>query len=182
VKVAPTSIPGVLLIDPIVHRDHRGLFLELWSDARYEAAGMAGAFRQDNHSRSIRGTLRGLHYQLEPPQGKLVQCVHGTIFDVAVDLRRSSATFGRWLGVTLSAEEPRQLYIPPGLAHGFYVISPVADVIYKCTEIYVEEQDRCLRWDDPALAIDWPLADKAGPRLSDKDAAGLALREAPTFP
>jgi dTDP-4-dehydrorhamnose 3,5-epimerase len=182
VNVAQTSIPGVLLIDTIVHRDYRGLFVELWSENRYAAMGIPEVFRQDNHSQSVGGSLRGLHYQIEQPQGKLVQCLTGSVFDVAVDLRRSSPTFGRWLGVTLSAQTHQQLWIPAGMAHGFYVLSESADVIYKCTEAYSQAAERCIRWDDPTLAIDWPLVAGTSPRLSPKDAAGLLLTEAPTFP
>jgi dTDP-4-dehydrorhamnose 3,5-epimerase len=136
---------------------------------------------QDNHSRSVRGTLRGLHYQLDRPQGKLVQVAVGAIFDVAVDLRRSSATFGRWVGQELSDDNHRQLWVPPGFAHGFYVLSDVADVLYKCTEPYLAQLDRTLRWDDPTLAIAWPL-DGGRPLLSARDATAPGLREAAPFP
>ena len=138
-------------------------------------------FVQDNHSRSVRHTLRGLHYQVERPQGKLMTVITGEVFDVAVDLRRSSATFGRWSGVRLTEDTHEQLWIPPGFAHGFYVLSERADLVYKCTDYYSAELDRTLAWDDPDVAIDWPLMESAPPLLSAKDAAGLRLRDAPTY-
>jgi dTDP-4-dehydrorhamnose 3,5-epimerase len=161
--------------------DPRGFFMETWHADRYAAAGLGCSFVQDNHSRSVRGTLRGLHYQLDRPQGKLVQVAVGAIFDVAVDLRRSSATFGRWVGQELSDDNHRQLWVPPGFAHGFYVLSDVADVLYKCTEPYLAQLDRTLRWDDPTLAIAWPL-DGGRPLLSARDATAPGLREAAPFP
>jgi dTDP-4-dehydrorhamnose 3,5-epimerase len=182
VKVTPTELPDVLLIEPVVHGDGRGFFLETWRAPRYRHAGIDVAFVQDNHSRSVIGTLRGLHYQVEQPQGKLVSVVTGTIFDVAVDLRDSSPTFGQWVSALLSDENHHQLWIPPGFAHGFYVLSPSADVIYKCTAAYAAEHERCIRWDDPELAIAWPLINGRAPLLSPRDAAGAALREADTYP
>jgi dTDP-4-dehydrorhamnose 3,5-epimerase len=182
VKVTPTAIPEVLLIEPVVWRDQRGFFLETWHAGRYAEMAIGRPFVQDNHSRSVRGTLRGLHYQIQQPQGKLVHTVVGAVFDVAVDLRRSSPSFRRWIGVELSEANHRQLWVPPGFAHGFYVLSEVADLVYKCTEFYAAEHERTVRWDDPELAIDWPLTDTAPPLLSSKDAAGLALGAAPTFP
>jgi dTDP-4-dehydrorhamnose 3,5-epimerase len=182
VKVTPTGIPDVLLVEPEVHGDERGFFLETWHAARYAGAGIDLPFVQDNHSRSVRGTLRGLHYQVERPQGKLVRVITGEIFDVAVDLRRSSATFGRWVGAVLSGDHQRQLWVPPGFAHGFYVTSESADVIYKCTDYYAREHDRTLRWNDSEVGIVWPLLDGRAPLLSAKDTAGLALRDAPTYP
>ena len=181
-NVSPTSIPDVRLIEPIVRTDARGFFLETWHAARYAEAGIDLPFLQDNHSRSVRGTLRGLHYQIEQAQGKLVQVVTGSAFDVAVDLRRGSPTFARWVGVELSEENHRQLWIPPGFAHGFYVLSAQADVIYKCTAPYAAEHERTLRWDDPAIGIAWPFADRDPPLLSPKDAAGLPFRAAPLYP
>lgn len=181
-NVAPTSIPDVLLIEPVVRTDERGFFLETWHAARYAAVGIAGPFVQVNHSRSVRGTLRGLHYQIEQPQGKLVQVVTGTVFDVAVDLRRGSPSFRRWVGVELSELNHRQLWVPPGFAHGFYVLSEQADLVYKCTDFYAAEHERTVRWDDSELAIDWPLIGHAPPLLSSKDAAGLALGAAPVYP
>lgn len=181
-NVAPTSIPDVLLIEPVVRTDERGFFLETWHAARYAAVGIAGPFVQVNHSRSVRGTLRGLHYQIEQPQGKLVQVVTGTVFDVAVDLRRGSPSFRRWVGVELSELNHRQLWVPPGFAHGFYVLSEQADLVYKCTDFYAAEHERTVRWDDSELAIDWPLIGHAPLLLSSKDAAGLALGAAPVYP
>ena len=148
-KVSPTAIPDVLLIEPIVHRDQRGYFVETWRAAQYADIGIDGPFVQDNHSRSVKGTLRGLHYQIGRPQGKLVRVATGAVFDVAVDLRRSSATFGRWVGVMLSGENFRQLYIPPGFAHGFCVLSPTVDVEYKCTDFYDPGDEVTIAWDDP---------------------------------
>jgi dTDP-4-dehydrorhamnose 3,5-epimerase len=180
VIVTPTAIPDVLLVQPVVHGDDRGFFVETWHQARYGAAGVTLPFVQDNHSRSQRHTLRGLHYQVEHPQGKLVHAAAGAVFDVAVDLRRSSAMFGRWVGAVLSDENHHQLWIPPGFAHGFYVLSAEADVVYKCTAPYIREHDRALRWDDRRLAIAWPLVGAAPPLLSarDADAPGLDLAEA----
>lgn len=180
--ITPTTLPEVLLIEPTAHGDQRGFFVETWRQDRYAAAGIPGPFVQDNHSRSVRHTLRGLHYQVQQPQGKLVRATMGTIFDVAVDMRRSSPTFGRWVGAVLSDTNHRQLWIPPGFAHGFYVLSDVADLIYKCTALYAAECDRALRWDDPALGIEWPLADGAAPLLSAKDAAAPSFREAEAYP
>jgi dTDP-4-dehydrorhamnose 3,5-epimerase len=181
VKVTATSISDVLVIEPVVHGDARGFFLESWHAERYAGAGIALPFVQDNHSRSVRGTLRGLHYQIEQPQGKLVRVVTGEVFDVAVDLRRSSPTFGRWVGEVLSGDNRRQLWVPPGFAHGFYVLSESADLLYKCTEFYVPQHDRTLRWDDSDVGVTWPLLDGCPPLLSPKDAAGLSFRDAPTF-
>ncbi|MGH7498866.1 MAG: dTDP-4-dehydrorhamnose 3,5-epimerase [Gemmatimonadales bacterium] len=180
-NVIQTAIPGVLLIEPVVRADARGFFLEAWHEQRYRAAGIDLPFVQDNHSRSGRGTLRGLHYQIQQPQGKLVRVAAGEVFDVAVDLRRSSLTFGRWVGAVLSAENHRQLWVPPGFAHGFYVLSESADLLYKCTDLYASDHDRTLRWDDPDVGVEWPLAGGA-PLLSAKDAAGAAFRVADTYP
>jgi dTDP-4-dehydrorhamnose 3,5-epimerase len=182
VKFTPTDIPDVVVIEPAVYQDARGFFLESWHEARYAQAGIRLPFVQDNHSRSVCGTLRGLHYQSPRPQGKLVRAASGEIFDVAVDLRRSSPTFGRWVGVTLSDENRRQLWVPPGFAHGFYVTSESADIIYKCTDYYAPEHDRTLRWDDPDVGVAWPLVGGHGPLLSPKDAAGAPFREAPGYP
>jgi dTDP-4-dehydrorhamnose 3,5-epimerase len=182
VKVTPSELSDVLILEPTVHRDARGFFLESWHEERWRSLGLPARFVQDNHSHSTRGTLRGLHYQTEKPQGKLVRVVSGVVFDVAVDLRRSSPTFGRWVGETLTASDQRQLWIPPGFAHGFYVLSDSADVLYKCTEYYLPAADGAVRWDDPELAIPWPLLSGCPPILSAKDAAALSLREAPTYP
>ena len=180
--VTPTAIPDVLLVRPVVHGDQRGFFVETWHERRYADAGIPARFVQDNHSRSTRHTLRGLHYQVGRPQGKLVRCALGAIFDVAVDLRRSSPTFGRWVGAELSDENQHQLWIPPGFAHGFYVLSERADLLYKCTELYAAELDRALRWDDSTLAIQWPLAGDGPPLLSGKDAAAAGLAEVELYP
>ena len=176
-KVETTALPGVLVIEPVVHRDARGFFLETWRSERYADAGLPPSFVQDNHSRSARGTLRGLHYQVEVVQGKLVRCSMGEVYDVAVDLRRGSPAYGRWVGVSLSDRDHRQLWIPPGCAHGFYVTSESADVVYKCTAPYAPAHERVIRWDDPDLAIAWPL--QGAPMVSPRDAAGLAFRDAP---
>jgi dTDP-4-dehydrorhamnose 3,5-epimerase len=180
VKVSPTAIADVLIIEPVVHRDQRGFFLESWHEEKFRRAGLDLRFVQDNHSGSVANTLRGLHYQIERPQGKLVWAVAGEIFDVAVDLRRSSPSFGRWVGVTLSPENRRQLWIPPGFAHGYYVTGAGAEVVYKCTDLHFPQHERTLRWNDPAIGIEWPVL--AGPPLtSAKDAAGLPFESAPTF-
>ncbi len=180
--VTPTAIPEVLLIQPVVHGDPRGFFVETWHEVRYAAAGIPGPFVQDNHSRSVRHTLRGLHYQARRPQGKLVRATLGAVFDVAVDLRRSSATYGSWVSAVLSDENHHQLWVPPGFAHGFYVLSAQADLTYKCTELYAPELDRALRWDDPALGIEWPLAPAVPPIFSVKDAAAAAFADVEAYP
>lgn len=180
-KVHETAIPGVLVIEPVVHRDARGYFLETWREARYRTAGVALPFVQDNQSRSSRGVVRGMHYQLESPQGKLITVARGGIFDVAVDLRRSSPAFGRWVGVELSDANHRQLWIPPGCAHGFCVQSETADVVYKCTAPYLASDEHCLRWDDPSVGIEWPLGGVA-PVVSPRDAAAPGLADAATYP
>jgi dTDP-4-dehydrorhamnose 3,5-epimerase len=183
VKVTPTAtIPEVLVIEPTVHRDERGFFLESWHEERLAASGLVAHFVQDNHSRSRRGTLRGLHYQLGSSQGKLVRVVSGEVYDVAVDLRRSSPTFGKWVREGLTAENQKQLWIPPGFGHGFYVLSEWADLLYKCTSYYAPGQDRSLRWDDPTIGIDWPIAGGSAPVLSRKDADAPLLRDAETYP
>jgi dTDP-4-dehydrorhamnose 3,5-epimerase len=178
VRVEPTSLPGVMIVEPRVFADPRGFFMETYQKARFEEAGLAHEFVQDNQSHSIRGTLRGLHYQIQHPQGKLVRVVRGEVFDVAVDLRRSRPTFGRWIGIYLSEENKRQLYIPPGFAHGFCVISEEADFFYKCTDYYHPESERTVLWNDAALGIDWPVRE---PLVSDKDRQGAPLSEAETF-
>jgi len=180
-RFVPTAIPEVMIIEPQVFGDARGFFMETWHAGKFAAGGLDLHFVQDNHSRSAQGILRGLHYQINQPQGKLVRVVRGAVFDVAVDLRRSSPSFGRWVGVELSEDNHRQLWVPPGFAHGFYVMSESADFVYKCTELYAPEHERCLRWDDPALAIAWPLRDGAAPLLSAKDAAGASLRDAEVY-
>ena len=177
-KVERLAIPEVILFTPPRYGDTRGFFSETFNARRFAEAGVKAPFVQDNHSRSTRGTLRGLHYQVEVVQGKLVRCSQGEVFDVAVDLRRGSPGYGRWVGVTLSDREQRQLWIPPGFAHGFYVLSETADLVYKCTAPYAPAHERIIRWDDPDLAIAWPLRGGA-PLVSPKDAAGLAFRDAP---
>jgi dTDP-4-dehydrorhamnose 3,5-epimerase len=172
-NVIATSIPDVLIIEPKVFSDARGFFKETYQAERYAAAGMPSTFVQDNISRSRRGTLRGLHFQLKRPQGKLVQALSGRIFDVAVDLRRNSPSYGKWVGAELSDTNHRQVYIPPGFAHGFCVLSESADLFYKCTDLYFAEHERTLLWNDPAVGIQWPL--EAPPILSDKDRRGAAL-------
>lgn len=173
-KFTETKITGVILIEPRVFRDDRGYFLESFQRERYAEAGIALEFVQDNHSYSSRGTLRGLHAQNRKPQGKLVRVVEGEVFDVAVDVRPESDTFGQWVGVTLSADNFHQLYIPPGLAHGFCVLSDVAQFEYKCTDYYDPDGEVSIRWDDPDIAIDWPIK---APVLSAKDADGVSLAE-----
>ena len=179
-KHVATDLPDVLLIQPQVHQDARGFFVESYNARAFAEAGIPGPFVQDNHSRSAAGVLRGLHYQIQQPQGKLVRVIRGEVFDVAVDLRRSSPRCGRWVGVTLSADNHRQLWIPPGFAHGFYVLSDSADVLYKTTAYYAPQHERTLRWDDPDIAIRWPL--RGTPELSGKDAAATPLREAELYP
>ena len=173
-NVTATGLDGVLLIEPDVHRDARGFFLESWHERKYREAGVPGTFVQDNHSRSVRGTLRGLHAQRRRPQGKLVRVLHGEIFDVAVDIRPGSVTFGRWVSATLSAENFRQIFVPKGFAHGFCVLSAEAEIEYKCTELYDRADELGVRWDDPEIGIAWPLKE---PLLSQKDAALPSLRE-----
>lgn len=180
-KFIETRIPDVVIVEPTVFGDERGFFMETWERRKFAAAGLDSEFVQDNHSRSVRGTLRGLHYQIEQPQGKLVRVTRGAVFDVAVDVRRSSPTFGQWVGVELSAENKRQLWVPPRFAHGFYVTSEVAEFQYKCTDFYAPEHERSIRWDDPELAIEWPLVEGGEPLLSDKDRAGLALADAEVY-
>lgn len=181
VRAEPTDIPGVVILEPRVFEDERGFFFESYNDRAFaEATGLDPRFVQDNHSRSLRGVLRGLHYQVPPhAQGKLVRAVSGRIWDVAVDLRTSSPTFQQWVGVELDDESPRQLWIPPGFGHGFVVLSEFADVVYKTTDYYAPDCDRSLRWDDPEIGIEWPLDGE--PVLSPKDAAAPGLREAEVF-
>lgn len=179
-RVAATELPDVLLIEPQVFGDPRGFFFESYNRRALAAAGLAGEFVQDNHSRSIRGVLRGLHYQIEHAQGKLVRVAAGEVFDVAVDIRKSSPTFGRWTGMALSAQNRRMLWIPPGFAHGFLVVSDAAEFLYKTTDYWYPEFERCLLWNDPALGIAWPLA--GVPTLTAKDAAGRPLALADLYP
>jgi dTDP-4-dehydrorhamnose 3,5-epimerase len=180
-KVTPTSLPEVVVLEPQVFGDARGFFFESYNQRKMEQAlGISMGFVQDNHSRSARGVLRGLHYQVPNPQGKLVRAVVGAVFDVAVDVRRGSPTFGRWESDVLSAENKRQLWVPPGFAHGFLVLSEAAEVLYKTTDYYHPEHEHCIRWDDPRIGIAWPL-DGLTPIVSPKDAAGKPLVEARVF-
>ena len=177
-KVTPCHLSDVLIIEPKVFGDDRGFFSESFNAAAFErATGVTESFVQDNHSRSERGVLRGLHYQLRQPQGKLIRVVQGEIYDVAVDIRSGSPTFGQWVGVTLSAENKKQLWVPVGFAHGFIVVSEIAEVLYKTTNYYAPEHERSIRWDDPDLAIDWPC-EALPPKLSAKDAAAVSLADA----
>jgi dTDP-4-dehydrorhamnose 3,5-epimerase len=175
VKITPTPLAGVLIIEPKVFADHRGFFLETYNEQRYQENGLPLRFVQDNHSRSTRGILRGLHYQIKKPQGKLVWCVQGEIYDVAVDVRRGSPTYGQWFGMTLDSTKKQQLYVPPGLAHGFAVVSETAEVYYKCTDFYDPKDEGGIIWNDPDLKITWPIDQ---PTLSPKDAALPALKNA----
>ena len=173
-KVSSCAIADVLLIEPKVFGDERGFFFESFNQNAFnKATGLAVNFVQDNHSKSARNVLRGLHYQIQQPQGKLVRVTAGEVFDVAVDIRRSSPTFGQWVGEILSADNKRQLWVPPGLAHGFVVLSESAEFLYKTTDYYAPEHERCIRWNDPAIGIDWPLY--GDPVLSAKDAKGAAF-------
>ncbi|MBU0674698.1 MAG: dTDP-4-dehydrorhamnose 3,5-epimerase [Proteobacteria bacterium] len=173
----PLAIPDVVLITPRVFGDDRGFFMETWQARTFAEAGLDVNFVQDNHSRSRQGILRGLHYQFNHPQGKLIRVVSGEVFDVAVDLRRGSPSFGGWVGEILSAENKRMLWVPPGFAHGFYVVSDTADFVYKCTDYYAPQDERAIRWDDPDLAIAWPLVNNQPPLLSEKDQAASWLRD-----
>ncbi len=179
-KAIPQAIPEVLLLEPRVFGDERGFFYESFNQRQFEeAVGRSVSFVQDNHSRSVKNVLRGLHYQVQQPQGKLVRVVQGEVFDVAVDIRRSSLTFGKWVGVILSAENKHQLWVPEGFAHGFVVLSDTAEFLYKTTDYYAPEHERCIAWDDDDLAIDWPI--EQAPALSGKDSQGHTLFQAEVF-
>lgn len=180
-KITPLVIPDVWLFEPQVHGDDRGYFMETFRQSHFQDKGVNVEFVQDNQSRSVQGTLRGLHYQLQYPQGKLARILSGEVFDVAVDLRRSSPTFGQWVGEVLSVDNKKQLWIPPGFAHGFYVLSETAELAYKCTEYYHPEDDQSLLWKDPALGINWPLINEQ-PILSAKDQFASDLANAALFP
>jgi dTDP-4-dehydrorhamnose 3,5-epimerase len=180
-KITPTAIPDVWILEPQVHGDDRGYFMETFRQSHFAEKGLQLEFVQDNQSRSVQGTLRGLHYQLEYPQGKLARILSGEVFDVAVDLRKRSPTFGQWVGEVLSAENKKQLWIPPGFAHGFYVISETAELAYKCTEYYHPEDDYSLLWNDSQIGIDWPLV-SAEPLLSQKDREAPPLAESSYYP
>nr|WP_298249129.1 dTDP-4-dehydrorhamnose 3,5-epimerase [uncultured Halomonas sp.] len=175
------AIPDVVLLTPKVFGDERGFFMETFRQSEFEAHCGNVTFVQDNHSMSAHGILRGLHYQLEKPQGKLVRVTRGEVFDVAVDMRASSPTFGQWVSATLSAENKQLLWVPPGFAHAFYVVSDEAEFQYKCTDYYNPGDEYCLRWDDPTLAIDWPLVNGKAPRVSEKDGKGDSFVDAATF-
>ena len=175
------NIPDVVLIEPKVFGDHRGFFMETFRDDEFKKRIAPVTFVQDNHSKSSRGILRGLHYQIRHPQGKLVGVISGEVFDVAVDLRRSSPFFGQWTGTILSAENKRMLWVPPGFAHGFYVLSPEAEFTYKCTDYYAPDHERSVLWNDPAISIDWPVIPGISPVLSQKDSQGMPLANAEVF-
>lgn len=180
-KFIPTAIPDVVLIEPRVFGDQRGFFMETWNARPFAEAGIDVSFVQDNHSRSGAHTLRGLHYQIRQPQGKLVRVIHGEVLDVAVDIRRGSPTLGRWVSERLSAENRKMLWVPPGFAHGFYVLSDVAEFTYKCTDYYAPAHERSILWNDPDLALDWQILPGTQPLLSEKDAAGVPFRQAELF-
>ncbi len=181
-RFTPTAISDVILIEPTVHGDARGFFMETWRESTFREAGIDTHFVQDNHSKSVQHTLRGLHYQVQQAQGKLVRVIAGEVFDVAVDLRRGSSSFGKWVGEILSDENRHQMWVPPGFAHGFLVLSESAEFIYKCSDYYAPEFERTLKWDDPTVGIEWPLPKGVAPLLSDKDRAGAVLAEAEVYP
>lgn len=181
-KITASSLPEVLIVEPQVFGDERGFFMESYQEQKMVAGGIEASFVQDNHSGSQQGILRGLHYQLKQAQGKLVRVVVGEVFDVAVDVRASSPNCGKWFGLRLSAENRRQLWVPPGFAHGFYVLSEWAEFVYKATDYYAPEHERSIRWDDPDIGIAWPLLPGQEPRLSKKDEAGVALDRAELYP
>lgn len=180
-RFLPLEIPDVVKIEPQVFTDARGFFLESYHREQFRAAGLSTEFVQDNHSGSRRGALRGLHYQIRQPQGKLVRVIAGQVFDAAVDLRRSSPTFARWVGTVLSAERKDQLWIPPGFAHGFYVLSDWAEVLYKATDYYAPAWERSLLWNDPAIGIEWPIPEGDEPLVSDKDKQGTLVAQAEVY-
>lgn len=180
-NLTKTSIPDVQIIEPVLHGDHRGFFMESWRDEWASELGSDIHFVQSNHSKSSQGTLRGLHYQIKHPQGKFVRVIQGEIYDAVVDMRQSSETFAQWEGVILSEDNRRSLWVPPGFAHGFYVISETAEIIYKCTDYYAPEYERCLLWNDPVLGINWPLHDKEI-LISDKDATGMRFAQSEYYP
>ena len=181
-EFVPTAIPDVVIVRPKVFGDSRGFFLETWEERKFAAGGLNMHFVQDNHSRSSRGVLRGLHYQMVQPQGKLVRVVTGAVYDVAVDVRRSSPTFGKWVGVELSEENHQMLWVPPGFAHGFLVLSERADFVYRCTDFYLPQAERTILWSDPDLNIDWPIPAGTQPTVSPKDVVGKRFKDAEPFP
>ena len=178
----PTEIPDVVLIRPRVFGDPRGFFFESWEERKFAAAGLGVKFVQDNHSRSVRHTLRGLHYQIQQPQGKLVRVTKGEVFDVAVDLRRSSPRFGQWVGRVLSHADHCMLWVPPGFAHGYLALSDEIDFLYKCTDFYAPQHERAIRWDDPQIRVRWPLPAGMAPLLSAKDAIAPLFKDAECYP
>jgi len=180
-KYIQLNLPDVFLIEPEVFGDHRGFFMETFREDEFEKNLSCASFVQDNHSKSGQGILRGLHYQIQHPQGKLVRVISGEVFDVAVDLRKSSPFFGKWSGAVLSAENKKMLWVPPGFAHGFYVISREAQFVYKCTDYYAPSHERCIIWNDPSIGIDWPIIPGTSPVLSRKDETGLSLKDAEVF-
>ena len=180
-KFTPTEIPDVVLIEPEVFGDERGYFMETWHLEKFSRAGISDRFMQSNQSKSEQRILRGLHYQIKHPQGKLVHVISGAVFDVAVDLRRSSPSFGQWVGKTLTEENKHMLWVPPGFAHGFYVISDGAEFVYQCTDTYYPEHERCIRWDSADLGIEWPLPKGQSPILSEKDRNGELFNQADYF-
>lgn len=180
-KITETKIPAVKLIEPKVFGDERGFFMETWNEKAFREAGIDAAFVQDNHSRSVKNTLRGLHYQIKQPQGKLVRVTRGEVFDVAVDLRTNSPTFGQWVGEYLSEENNRMLWVPPGFAHGFLVTSETADFQYKCTDFYAPEHERSIHWADKKLAINWPLDKGTEPLVSQKDKQAVSFDQAEKY-
>jgi dTDP-4-dehydrorhamnose 3,5-epimerase len=179
-KIEATNIPDVLVLEPAVHGDHRGFFMETWRKEWFSEFAPGLEFVQDNHSKSVKGTLRGLHYQIRNPQGKFIRVVSGEIFDAVVDLRKSSSTFGQWAGVTLSADNKKSLWVPPGFAHGFYVISETAEITYKCTDYYSAVNERSLLWNDPVVGIEWPLHE-IEVIISEKDNQGSSLSDCDKF-
>lgn len=180
-KIIETAIAGALIIEPKVFGDPRGFFMETWNAATFAEAGLEMKFVQDNHSRSQRGVLRGLHFQNPSPQGKLVRVTRGAVFDVVVDIRKSSPTFGQWIGIELSDENQRMLWVPEGFAHGFLTLEDDTDFVYKCTTLFAPENEHIIAWDDPTIGVDWPL-DDITPLISEKDAAGMALADVTPFP
>ena len=178
----PAKLPEVIIVQPAVQGDARGYFMETWHKQKFAEGGIKTEFVQDNHSQSARNTLRGLHYQIKQPQGKLVRVIAGEVFDVAVDMRKSSLTFGQWVGVSLSAENMKMLWVPPGFAHGFLVVSEQAEVVYKCTDYYAPEYERTIAWNDRDLNIAWPLLQNRKPLLSKKDAEGISFKDAEVYP
>lgn len=180
-KFEETSLPGVIRVTPTVFADDRGHFMETWQSSKFANHGIDANFVQDNVSQSTRGTLRGLHYQIEQAQGKLIRVVQGEVYDVAVDLRKSSSQYGKWVGEVLSAENKHQLWVPPGFGHGFLVLSETAEFQYKCTDYYSPEFERAIRWNDPDIGIDWPLVAGEQPMLSEKDATAPFLKDAETY-